>query len=184
MKRLEVLTPENAPEKSKAIFAELKSKYGMLPNIYAVAGHSPQGLEGNLAYQGKLAEGVFSNEEIQTIYLAASEANRCGYCLSAHTSALKMAGKSDEEIKELRRGQSDNEKLQILSQLTQAIVHTRGLPDEHLVDAFFDAGYPKAALVEMLGLVAVKTFTNYLNHLSGTPIDFPEVEPAGDYELV
>ncbi len=184
MKRLDVLTPDNAPEKSKAIFADLKKKYGMIPNIYAVAGHSPQALEGELFFADKIAEGVFSNEEIQTIYLAASEANRCGYCLSAHTGALKMAGKSDAEVMELRRGNSDNNKLQVLSRLTQAIVHTRGLPDEHLVDAFFDAGYPNAALVELLGLVAIKTFTNYLNHLTDTPIDFPVVEPAGDYELV
>ena len=42
-----------------------------------------------------------------------------------------------------------------------------------LTTPFFAQGYSKAALVELIGFVALNTFNNYVEHLDGTPIDWP-----------
>ncbi|WP_314000265.1 carboxymuconolactone decarboxylase family protein [Xanthocytophaga flava] len=44
-----------------------------------------------------------------------------------------------------------------------------------LKEAFFDAGYNEAALIELIGLVTVRTFTNYVYTLTDIPVDFPAV---------
>lgn len=176
MPYLEVLDNESASAESREIFDKIRSDIGMLPNLYAVLGNSPTALRAYLQFDGTLGSGEFTDKEVQAVYLAASEINRCGYCASAHTAVGQQLGFSKEETKQLRTGEIDDDRLGPLTRLTREIVETRGHADDEYVRAFLDAGYSKAALVELHGLVAIKTFTNYINHLAGTPIDFPKAE--------
>ena len=57
---------------------------------------------------------------------------------------------------------------------------TRGRPDDEYVEQFFEAGYSKQALVELVGYVSFMTFSNYLNNLTEIPIDFPKAKSLKD----
>ena len=173
MQYLDALTREDAPAENQPIFDALKSKIGMVPNLYATAANSPVSLKAILEYGETLGGGSFSNREIEAIALAVSEANACDYCLAAHTALGKMHGFTEDQTIEIRTNTVKDSKLEALTTLARSITLTRGRPESQLVDRFFEAGYSKAALVELLGFVAVNTFNNYLNNIAGTTIDFP-----------
>lgn len=89
MNTLKSLTFEEANENAQAQFSNIKSKVGMLPNLYAAMGNSDKLLGGFLAFQETLKSGEFSGKEYETIALATSQVNGCAYCLSAHTALGK-----------------------------------------------------------------------------------------------
>ena len=177
MKNLEALSREAAPVENHPIFDALKSKIGMVPNLYATAAHSPVALKAILDYGETLGGGSFSNREIEAIALVVSESNACDYCISAHSTLGKMNGFTQEQMIDIRSNNVQDTKLGALVALANAITVTRGRPEQQYIDAFYAAGYSNAALVELIGFVAVNTFNNYLNNIAGTTIDFP-VAPA------
>ena len=173
MPHLEALSREATVEENKAIFDQLKTKIGMVPNLYATYANSPVALKAILDLDGTLKGGGFTNREIEAIALAVSEANACDYCLAAHTALGKMNGFSEEETIGLRTLTTEDKKLHALVDLAAAITITRGQPEHEKIDTFFAVGYDKAALVELIGFIAVNTYNNYLNNIADTTIDFP-----------
>jgi len=173
MSNLKITKPGEANVTSKEIFDGMKDQMGMVPNVYAAIGNSGPALKATMAIQQSLAEGEFDGKEQEVIALSVAEANKCNYCLSAHTAAGKMKGLSEDETVEIRNGEIGDSKMKALSDLAKAITDTRGNPEQKLFDAFFDAGYNQAALSELIVLVALNTITNYTNHIAQTEIDFP-----------
>ena len=173
MAHLPALKREETAAENQAIFDQLKQQIGMVPNLYATYANSPVALKAILGFGDVLKDGTFSNREIEAIALAISEVNTCDYCLAAHTALGKMNGFSEEETLELRTREIGDGKLKALVELAASITETRGRPDENLIDAFYAVGYDRAALVELIGFVALNTYNNYLNHIAGTTVDFP-----------
>ena len=174
MKELNIITQEQASPEAQELFEVLKKKYGTVPNLYAVTANSPVALKAVLDYGDTLATGEFTAKEQESIALVVAQVNGCKYCLAAHTVVGKMLGFSEEETLSIRSGSSDDSKLGALVALAGEIVSSRGWPAQELVDNFFAAGYNKAALVELIGLVSLNVFKNYLNHIADAPLDFPE----------
>lgn len=177
MSGLKALKKQEASEKSKFIFEGIEKTVGMLPNIYAVIGNSPNALATYLEFSENQKNGSFNAKEREAVFLAVSEENGCNYCLAAHTAIAKMNGFSDEETISLRAGTYNDKKLSILTNLAKSIVVNRGRADKSLVNAFYEAGYDQQALVDLVALVIDKTFTNYIGRLTKPEIDFPKVEP-------
>lgn len=180
MKNLEILSREQVAPETQGIFDALKQKVGMVPNLYATIGNSHKGLVSLLTLGDNLDGGEFSAKEGEAIALAVGESNACTYCLSAHTAIGKMVGFSEDETVKLRTGETEDAKLAALTQLAKSITEKRGFADQALIDNFFAAGYNKAALVELVGHVVKNTFTNYINHLADTTVDFPVVNPLAE----
>ena len=172
---LPVPTRETAPEGSRPIFDALKQKFGSVPNLFATYGHSPQALGGLLAASAELEKGQFDLAEREIIYLINSEVNACHYCISAHSFIAEKLAKTDPTaLVKLRKGQpTGHAKYDALANLTRAIGQRKGHAVEAEVSAFFAAGYTQAALVEVALIIGLNTANNYLNHIAGTPIDFP-----------
>lgn len=175
-KHLEVLTREQAPAAAQPTFDGLRGKLGFVPNLYATFAHSAPALNGSIGFGSALAQGEFNGREIETIYLAASEANTCDYCIAAHTTVGKLQGLTEEEAQGVRTARSADARLNALAALTIGIVNDKGRPESALVEQFFEAGYSKAALVELVGFVALNTFNNYVQHLADVAIDWPAVQ--------
>lgn len=173
MKNLETLTKDQASEASKEIFESLEKKIGMIPNVYATIGNSPYALKATLSIGETIGKGEFSGKEVEAIALAVAQANECGYCLAAHTAVGKSQGFSEDETLAIRNGDIKDEKLKALTLLAKAITESRGYPEQELINSFFDVGYSKAALAELIVLVGLNTITNYTNHMAETEIDFP-----------
>jgi uncharacterized peroxidase-related enzyme len=174
--QLQVLTREQAPEGAKATFDGLRGKLGFVPNLYATFAHSPQALNGSIAFGTALSQGELNGREIETIYLVASEANECDYCVAAHTTVGKLQGLTEEETIAVRTVSSSDTRLNALAALTLSVVRNNGHPAQASLDQFFAAGYSKAALVELIGIIALNTFNNYVQHIAQVPIDWPAAQ--------
>lgn len=176
MKTLKPLQMEEANTNSQAIFNAVKSKIGMLPNLYATMGISDKLLSGFLTFTETLKSGEFTAKEYEAIALATSQANGCAYCLSAHTAIGKMNGFTEEETLELRNNSIADTKLNTLVTLVSEFVNLKGHPTEDTVDSFIEAGYNKSAFAEVIGIVALTTITNTVYHNGGFEIDFPKAQ--------
>lgn len=175
-------TPDEVHDpEARAALDAIKKQVGRIPNLYAYEAHSPRAFVTNLPFAQAVETAHFTAREAQAVYLAASEANECTYCLAAHTALAKRAGFTEEETLGLRVGASADARLAVLTRLTRRFVDTKGRPEPALLDAFFEAGYTQAHLVDLVGLISVKTFTTYLHNATGIAVDFPAARalPAG-----
>jgi uncharacterized peroxidase-related enzyme len=181
MSTLRPLTREQADPAVQPIFDALKSKVGMVPNLYATIANSPNALPAYLAFDEALGKGVFSAKERQAIFLVVSQVNGCHYCQSAHTALGKMNGFTEDETIQLRTATIADRKLNALTALTAEITRAHGKPSPKALDAFQQAGYGNDALVELVAHIGYKIVANYLHNIADFPIDFPlakELETA------
>ena len=74
-----------------------------------------------------------------------------------------------------RRGNSANAKTAALLKLAIDINESRGHISNATLAGAQRAGVTDAEIVEVVGHVALNVFTNYLNNVSETAIDFPVV---------
>lgn len=73
------------------------------------------------------------------------------YCLAAHTAGGKMNGFSDEQLIEIRKGNViSDQKLHALAQMVKNITENKGEADDDILKSFFDAGYNKGNLVDII----------------------------------
>jgi len=171
MKKFTVPTRDQVSPTNQTIFDNLQKALGFVPNLYATIGYSENGLARYLAYQN--AKTTLSKREKEAVNLIVSQINGCIYCQSAHTVIGKMNGFSDEQVLDIRRGKSDNPKLDALVKLAAGITKNHGRPDSTLVDAFFAQGYNNENLVDVILQVADKIAMNYVHNLTEIPVDFP-----------
>lgn len=177
MRTFEVPTRDEVSPEAQGIFDNVKKQVGMVPNLYATIGYSANALGSYLAFQGAQAKGVFNAKEREAVFLAVSEVNGCAYCQAAHTALGKMNGFSEAETIELRQGRSDNARLNAIVALAKNITENKGRANDDKVEAFFAQGFDNGALIDLLALVADKTFANYVHNLTQITIDFPEAQP-------
>ncbi len=57
------------------------------------------------------------------------------------------------------------------------MVRQRGRVSNDQVHAVLSAGYSNAQVLDILLAVALNTFTNYVNEVAQTEVDFPAVAP-------
>ncbi len=176
MSTFNVPTREEVSENNKAIFDNLNNALGFVPNLYATYAHSDTALENYLNFSN--AKTSLSAKEREVVNLAVSQVNNCIYCLSAHTAIGKMNGFTDAQILELRAGEAafDN-KLDALARLAKNVTENRGRTDEAVLENFFNAGYTKANLIDVIVLVGDKTISNYIHSTTQVPVDFPVAQP-------
>nr|WP_315380306.1 peroxidase-related enzyme [uncultured Sphingomonas sp.] len=177
MSRLPALTIETAPEKARPLLEAVQNQIGRLPNFFATLANSAAATEGHLALTGALAKGSLPAATRERIALAVAQVNGCGYCLSAHTFFGKAAAKLDDaEMTANRNGASNDPFADAAVRFAATIARERGHVGDADVAAVRAAGYSDAQIVEIVVHVAANTFTNYLNEVAGTVIDFPQVD--------
>jgi uncharacterized peroxidase-related enzyme len=167
------LTIATAPEASKPILKTIQKSFGFIPNLMAIFANSPTVLQGYLALDAVYEKGSFTPRERQLILLAASVENHCNYCTAAHSTALKgMLYTPAEVIAAVRSDTSvSDKKLDALVTLVKELVRERGYAKDETIQRFIAAGYKKEQVMELLLGIALKTISNYLDHISPAPVD-------------
>lgn len=151
---------------------------GTVPNLFRLIALSPAVLTAFTGFQGGLSKSLDLKTR-ERIALAVAQVNGCDYCLSAHTYlGLNLAKISPEEIALNRKGASGDEKAHAAVSFAVQVARERGHVSKADIAAVRDAGFTDAQIVEIVGLVAENSFTNYLNEVAKTDIDFPEVRAA------
>ncbi|MGO7934855.1 carboxymuconolactone decarboxylase family protein [Rhizobium ruizarguesonis] len=94
-------------------------------------------------------------------------------CLAAHTyTGTHVTKLSLEEIAAARRGRSSDAAVKFAVRVAEA----RGGVSEQEVEALKAAGFDDGELLEIVSHVAANTFTNYMNEVFKTDVDFPKVD--------
>ncbi len=174
MKTLRALSKGQTSEKTKYIFGAIRRKIGWVPNIYAAMGNSSQLLSGFLSLNETLNKGIFWAKEREAIALAVSQVNGCQYCLSAHTEQAILAGFTEAETIELRKGAINDKKLRPLTRLAMELTEKQGIASPETIKRFYAAGYDETALAELIGLIGLRTISNYIFNHGDFDIDFPK----------
>ncbi|MCP3727975.1 carboxymuconolactone decarboxylase family protein [Paraburkholderia sp. CNPSo 3272] len=175
MSRLSAIKPEAATGAAAEIFAKIRKAVGKVPNAYATIGtHSPEALGALLNMEAVISAGTLSKPDIEAIKLAVSEVAGCDYCLAAHTLAGKFAGLAPETMKAVRAGEATGDaKRDALVHFVRLLVKTHGTVPEAEVSAIREAGYTEHQIVEIALAVTSITFTNLVNRINDTTLDFP-----------
>ncbi|MGD9902771.1 MAG: carboxymuconolactone decarboxylase family protein [Vicinamibacterales bacterium] len=181
MERIAPLEPTIATGAVKPLFDGVQAKLGAVPNLFRVLGTAPAALSGYLNLSGALASGSFDGRLREQIALTVAETNHCGYCLSAHTFIGARLGLTEQAIADARHAVASTPRTDAILKLARAIVVCRGELGHGEFEAARAAGLTDGDVIETIANVAVNIFSNYVNHIAGTPIDFPEVTLGNGY---
>lgn len=173
------INPLSHPEGATATTLQaVKSKLGMVPNMFATLAHAPAALNGYLALSDATSKGVLTPGQREIIALAVGETNNCGYCIAAHSAIGKGAGLSSAQINAARLANDGTSKDGALARFARRITETRGTISDAELAEFKAHGFDDGVVLEVITHVALNTLTNYVNHIAQTTIDFPAVPAA------
>ena len=170
--KFQIHTKDTAPEASRATLEATAKKYGFVPNLFGVFAESPTAVQAYAGINKALEQSTLTPVEQQVVTLTVSAANDCAYCVGAHSTVAQMVRMPEEILAALRdqRPLTDR-KLNALRTLVMSILHYRGwVPEDDLQHAVA-AGYNQRHVLDVLTLVALKTLSNYVNHIAHTPLD-------------
>ncbi|UJL32164.1 carboxymuconolactone decarboxylase family protein (plasmid) [Mycolicibacterium vanbaalenii] len=170
------LPPRDVGDADPAIVALLtkaRSKLGFVPNMYRNMANAPGLLETYMVgYDAFRGDSELSPAEQETVLLAISRTNGCEYCVAAHSTIADRSGVPAEVTDALREGHTiPDARLDALAAFTTTMVQSRGLPAAAELDAFFAAGFTESDVLQVLLAIAIKTISNYTNHLFHTEVD-------------
>lgn len=165
-------TLDTAPAAAKPILQNALNAYGFVPNLYATMAEAPTILEGYTTLSEIFGKADLSETERQIILMTNNRLNRCDYCMAAHTTLSQMGGVKEEVIKALRNNTPIlDSKLEALRQLTIELHKSRGWLTSSQMEKVLAAGYTRQTILEVILGTALKTLSNYTNHIAETDLD-------------
>jgi uncharacterized peroxidase-related enzyme len=178
MSRIAIPTREAAPAAAQPLLDAVQKQLGVVPNLFRLVALSPAALQGYLGFSGALAK-TLDVRTRERIALAVAQINGCDYCLSAHTYLATNLAKIDAgEIALNRKGASGEAKAHPAVAFAAAVARASGRIGDADLKSVRDAGYSDAQIVEIVAVVAENMFTNFINNVARTDIDFPVVTAA------
>lgn len=165
-------TLDTAPEGSKALLEGSVKAFGSIPNLHGVMASSPALLEAYKELSRLAMTTGFTPAERTVIWMTLNVANRCHYCVPAHTG-IALREKVDQDTIDALRDETplSDSKLETLRAFTLSLRENHGRPTAQATATFRDAGYDDKALQDLLVIYAQKTLSNFTNALFETPVD-------------
>ena len=167
-------TLDDAEPEARDLLVGAQKKLGFIPNMYGVMANSPGLLNSYMqGYSAFREKSGFSAIEQEVIFLSVSQANGCEYCMAAHSFLAEAASGVPADVTAAIRDSKTipDIKLSALNVFTRVMVTKRGLPERADVEAFLSAGYKEKDILEIILAIAVKTISNYSNHIFHTDVD-------------
>lgn len=167
---------DNATESqiTSEILENTKKGLGFVPNMYVKMGANPALLDAYThAYKSFRANSGFTPIEQEVIFLSVAYENNCEYCMAAHSFVGDVMTKVPLGITDsIRNGkQITDPKLASLSKLTRKLTATRGNIVQDDIDEFLKVGYSEAHVLGIIAGIAIKTMSNYSNHVTNPDLD-------------
>jgi len=163
---------DSAPEGSKPLLEKFLSDFGRIIGFYGMLAESPEALRGYKALSDAFDDSTLSDDEKTVVWQTINVEHECHYCVPAHTSMAK-AMKISDELNDALRDENPllDSKLEALRDFTLILVRNRGHATDAEIKAFLDAGYTRQNILEVVLGISEKVLSNYVNHLTKTPID-------------
>ncbi len=165
-------TLDTAPQASRALLQGIEKKMGFIPNLLAAMAESQVMLESYLNLSTLFDKTAFTVTERQLILLSISRFRNCTYCLAAHGTIAKMQKISTEIVQAVYYNLPlEDARLEALRTFTLAVLNAEGFVEQEALQAFYQAGYQKQQVLDVVLGISFKTLSNYVNHINDTPID-------------
>ncbi len=161
---------------TKAALDKTAKAFGGVPNIMKMLANAPKLLEAIVDLNSAACSGDITPKMVEQIAITTSGRNNCDYCVATHMYVGQKFGLTDAELTKNIYGNTDDPKVAPLLNFAKQLVDKRGQIDKTIIDEVRMAGYDDKAILDVLGVVGVYTFLNYLNHLTKPELDFPAVE--------
>lgn len=106
------------------------------------------------------------NLEINAIELKISLLNKCESCVKGHSFLVKKAGLSEADVKAILNNEStSSNRLNVLLKAAEYIYYSgNGIYADVVLDYFEDEELSEPVIFEIIGLIALKTLSNYVNN--------------------
>ncbi len=161
-----------APQNSVPLLKNAEQQLGFIPNLMAVMAESPATLEAYQTLNRLFDKTAFTSTEQQLTLLIISRYRSCCYCLAAHGALANMKKVPPELVSAVYYKQPlSDAKLEALRTFTLAVLDANGEINAENLKAFYQAGYQKRHVLEVVLAISFKTLSNYINHINDTPID-------------
>ena len=165
-------TKETAPEESKALLDMAEQQFGFVPNVLRQMAEAPSAFGSNLQMFGLYGKSSLSLEEQWVVLLVMSRYCTANYCVAANSTVAQMLGVSSNIVDAVRRGEAiADAKLETLRHFTDEMIQNTGFVSEETKERFFDAGFTKANLFDVILGIALETMASYTARSTGTPMD-------------
>ncbi|WP_230954682.1 carboxymuconolactone decarboxylase family protein [Burkholderia gladioli] len=121
-----------------------------------------------------VAQSSLRKADIETIKLAISALSGCDYCVAAHSLLGKGAWLTAQTLRDIRENMiTGDARRDALLNFVRTVYSTRGTVLTDVVDAIRAAGFTDQQVIDMLFVVTSITFTNLVNRVNDTVVDFP-----------
>lgn len=172
MTKIKAIPMDAATEAAQTTMEIVNKKLGRVPNMYQVMANSPAVLEAYVKFNGALSGGTLGSKMAELIALATAETNACSYCLSAHNYFGEKAGLTETQMVEGRVFHSQDKKIQAGLLFVKKLLETpKEISSEDIVP-LRNAGYSDGDILEIIANVIRNIFTNYINIVSETEVDW------------
>jgi len=180
MTRTAILSRDRAPVDSQATLDGFEKFFGFVPNLLAVMAQSPHPLAGFKGLQIPLEKTLDAGMR-ERIALAVCEVNGCEYSIRAHSYIGARFSKLDAaELQTSRYGKSSDPKTGAAVQFAKKVTETRGKVRDADLQVVCDTGWTDAQIIEIIARGVQFLYTNFVNNVFRTEIDFPAPETIAD----
>ncbi|MEU3269934.1 carboxymuconolactone decarboxylase family protein [Saccharomonospora sp. NPDC006951] len=167
MPRIEAVDQDTAPERSRAILAELTQRSGQVGPMVATMAHSPALLKGYLELTRAMKRATLPRALSEKISLALQQWIGCELCLEAHTRAARKAGVTETDIALAKQGvAADERETALVTFAVRVLADPAGLTDTDITD-LREHGWTERVIADVVGLVALNQLTGSFNLVAG-----------------
>ena len=176
MQTISAIDPGTAPERAKELLTAAEQRLKRTSNLLRVMGNSPAILAAYLRFNQAFEETKMTGRLRALITTAVAELNGCDYTLSVAMAMGKHVGLNDGELNAARKIQASDGKETAALRFAARVVTERGRVAPAEVENLQRDGFSDEEIVEIVALVALNIFRNYLNLVARTEIDYPLVK--------
>jgi uncharacterized peroxidase-related enzyme len=175
MPRMRQIEVEQASGLVRNLFGKVEKSLGLIPNMFRCMANSTMGFDGFLKLNASLMAGKLGGRLQKLVILATSEFNGCEYCVAAHTKMAQDGNLlTDQECLDARRFQAADPREAAILGFVRHVLETKGKVTDGDLAALRNKGFEDEEMVEILGTMALATYTNYISSVGQPDLDFPE----------
>ncbi|GAB4301692.1 MAG: hypothetical protein Kow0091_00090 [Geminocystis sp.] len=174
MSYLKPLAKTEVSDQAQEILTEIENQFGMIPNLFKTYAYYPPLLKANWQkFRATMEGGTLSPKLKQTIAVLISLDNSTEYCVCAHSRALLNMGISEEELKNIRRGNLSyvgftRPEITLINLMRQVNKNANNV-SEYLFQEIKNQGISDTQLVEAYGVM--ETFLSFNKFLDSLQVE-------------
>lgn len=172
MENISLLEKETLTNEIRNALNEI-TKGARVINIFKVMSNSLAALKTYLGISNALKDSTITPDIAERIALRLAVINGCEYCLAAHSYTASKILPHDEIIN-ARAGKSADTKAQAALLFAESVMRNAGKVLDNEFQFIKNAGFTDGEILEIISIVTLNFFTNAVNNVSHTKIDFPQ----------